>query len=130
MIYNQKEQNFKKKKVKIIKNTLKNTKNDFLIDNLTNDLNTYLSNIVSEKIAFNASINSSEIFSYYLDNKVEEIILVLEKKYKSWNVIFRVCPSYLDDHQNFRKIQYIIDKKAIILSLKDFYFNTVKKYYN
>ena len=130
MQYNHKEQNFKIKKDKVIKNSFKSNKNDFLIDNLINDLYEYLSNIVSKKVAAKASINSVKIFSYYLDTKVEEVILVLEKKHNSWNIIFKVCPAYLNDYQNFRKIEDFIDKNAIVLSLKDFYFNTVKKYYN
>ena len=127
---NQKEQIFKIKKDSLIKSSFRSNKNNFLADNLINDLYEYLSNIVSEKVAAEASINSVKIFSYYLDTKVEEVILVLEKKYNSWNIIFKVCPTYLDDHQNFRKIEGFIDKNAIVLSLKDFYFNTVKRYYN
>ena len=130
MQYNQKVQNLKIKEDKVIKNSFKSNENDFITDNLINDLYEHLSNIVSEKVAAKASINSVKIFSYYLDTKVEEVILVLEKKYNSWNIIFKVCPAYLDDHQNFRKIDDFIDKNAIVLSLKDFYFNTVKKYYN
>ena len=130
MQYNQKEQNLKIKEDKVIKNSFKSNENDFITDNLINDLYEHLSNIVSEKVAAKASINSVKIFSYYLDTKVEEVILVLEKKYNSWNIIFKVCPAYLDDDQNFRKIEDFIDKNAIVLSLKDFYFNTVRKYYN
>ena len=80
MQYNQKEQNFIIKKDKVIKNFFKSNKNDFLTDNLINDLYEYLSNIVSEKVAARASINSIKVFSYYLDTKVEEVILILEKK--------------------------------------------------
>ena len=130
MHYNQKEQNFKIKEDKVIKNSFKSNKNNFLTDNLINDLYEHLSNIVSEKVAAKASIHSVKIFSHYLNFKVEEVILVLEKKYNSWNIIFKVCPAYLDDYQNFRKIEGFIDKNAIVLSLKDFYFNTVRKYYN
>ena len=130
MYYNQKEQNFKIKKDKVIKNSFKSNKNDFLTDNLINDLYKFLSNIVSERVAAKASINSAKIFSYYFNTKVEEVILVLEKKYNSWNIIFKVCPAYLDNHQNFRKIEGFIDNNVLVLSLKDFYFNTVKKYYN
>ena len=117
---NQKEQNFKVKKDELIKSSFRSYKNHFLADNLINDLYEYLSNIVSEKVAAKASINSIKIFSYFLDTKVEEVILVIEKKYSSWNIIFKVCPAYLDDHQNFRKIEGFIDKNAIVLSLKDF----------
>tara|TARA_E500000178_G_scaffold339495_1_gene381042 strand:+ start:463 stop:855 length:393 start_codon:yes stop_codon:yes gene_type:complete len=127
---NQKELNFKIKKNKVIKNSFKSNKNDFLTDNLINDLYKFLSNIVSERVAAKASINSAKIFSYYFNTKVEEVILVLEKKYNSWNIIFKVCPAYLDNHQNFRKIEGFIDNNVLVLSLKDFYFNTVKKYYN
>tara|TARA_A100001011_G_scaffold399491_1_gene508389 strand:- start:7264 stop:7656 length:393 start_codon:yes stop_codon:yes gene_type:complete len=130
MQYNLKEQNFKIKANKVIKSSFKSNKNDFLTENLINDLYEHLANLVSEKVAAKASINSVKIFSYYLNTKVEEVILVLEKKYNSWNIIFKVCPAYLDDYQNFRKIEGLIDKKAIVLSLKDFYFNTIKKYYN
>ena len=129
-MYNQKVQDFKNKKAKIKNKSLNSTKNVFLIDHLINDLYKYLSSIVPEKIATKASINASEIFAYYLDAKVEEIILVLDKKYNSWNILFNVCPSYLDDHQNFRKFEGYINKKTIILSLKSFYFKNVKKYYN
>ena len=127
---NQKELNFKIKKNKVIKNSFKSNKNDFLTDNLINDLYKFLSNIVSERVAAKASINSAKIFSYYFNTKVEEVILVLEKKYNSWNIIFKVCPAYLDNHQNFRKIEGFIDNNVLVLSLKDFYFNTVKKYYH
>ena len=127
---NQKELNFKIKKNKVIKNSFKSNKNDFLTDNLINDLYKFLPNIVSERVAAKASINSAKIFSYYFNTKVEEVILVLEKKYNSWNIIFKVCPAYLDNHQNFRKIEGFIDNNVLVLSLKDFYFNTVKKYYN
>ena len=130
MQYNQKEQNLKIKKDKLIKRSFRSNKNDFLTDNLINDLYEYLSNKVSEKVAAKASINSVKIFSYYLDTKVEEVILVLEKKYNSWNIIFKVCPAYLDDHQNLGKIEDLIEQNTVVLSLKDFYFNTIKKYYN
>ena len=130
MQYNQKEQNFKIKEDKVIKNSFKSNKNDLLTDNLINDLYKFLSNIVSERVAAKASINSAKIFSYYFNTKVEEVILVLEKKYNSWNIIFKVCPAYLDNHQNFRKIEGFIDNNVLVLSLKDFYFNTVKKYYH
>ena len=130
MEYNQNVQNFKNKKVKFKKNFLKRTKNFFLVDNLTNDLYEYLSNIVSEKVATKASIYAREIFTYYIDTKAEEIILVLEKKYNSWNILFKVCPSYLDEYQNLKKIQCYLNKNTTVISLKGFYFKNIKKYYN
>ena len=57
-------------------------KNSFFIDNLVNDLQAYLSNMVPEKVAFKASSESREVFSYYLDSKVEEIVLILEMQKK------------------------------------------------
>ena len=130
MLNNQNIKNFKNKRAGIKSKSFKNTKNIFLINNLINDLYKYLSNIVPEKVATKASINASEIFTYYLENKVEEIILVLNKKYNSWNIMFKVCPSYLNDHQNLRKIEDHIKKNTTVLSLKYFYFNHAKKYFN
>ena len=130
MLNNQNEQKFIKKRSKVINNSMQYDKNSFFIDNLVNDLQAYLSNMVSEKVAFKASSESREVFSYYLDSRVEEIVLIIEKKYNLWNVIFKVFPTYLDDCQNFRRIQDFIEKNVIILSLKDFYFNNVNKYYN
>ena len=130
MLNNQNEQKFIKKRSKVINNSMQYDKNSFFIDNLVNDLQAYLSNMVSEKVAFKASSESREVFSYYLDSRVEEIVLIIEKKYNLWNVIFKVCPTYLDNSQNFRRIQDFIEKNVIILSLKDFYFNNVNKYYN
>ena len=66
----------------------------------------------------NISITYSiSIIKYYINNNVEEVIL--ENKENSWQLTYKVFPSYLDNHQNLAKLDSI-GSNTVLFSLKDF----------
>ena len=64
-------------------------------------------------------LSSKEVFKYYIDHNIEEVILFLKKKKDVYKVTYRVFPSYLDDRQNISKLHERVHKDLLLLSLKD-----------
>ena len=129
--YNNNTKGFFKKNSKLLNKISKqNTRNSFLLDNLTSDLYTFLLKLFPEKIALVASINSRDSFEYFLDYNIEDIKLILKNKNNSWSLCYKVYPSYLNVKNKIEKNSSILDVDATVISLKDFYEKNVKKYYN
>ena len=112
---------------KLKKKTSKNNNNLHLTEKLVNALHLSLLKIVSTEIAKKAAQSSREIFKYYINNNVEEVILFMENKENSWQLTYKVFPSYLDNHQNLAKLDSI-GSNTVLFSLKDFYYNIINKY--
>ena len=129
--YNNNTKGFFKRNSKLLNKISKqNTRNSFLLDNLTSDLYTFLLKLFPEKIALVASINSRDSFEYFLDYNIEDIKLILKNKNNSWSLCYKVYPSYLNVKNKIEKNSSILDVDATVISLKDFYEKNVKKYYN
>ena len=125
--YNQKNKiKFNKKRYSIQNNN--NIKS--LLDKLVNDLDLYLKKFLPDNISNKVALSSKEVFKYYIDHNIEEVILFLKKKKDVYKDTYRVFPSYLDDRQNISKLHERVHKDLLLLSLKDFYNYNIKKYYN
>jgi hypothetical protein len=112
---------------KLKKTFSKNSNSILLTEKLVNALHLSLLNIVSKKIAKKAAQSSREIFKYYINNNVEEVILFMENKENSWQLTYKVLPSYLDNYQNLAKLD-LVGSNTILFSLKDFYYYIIKKH--
>ena len=129
--YNNYSKKFVKKSSKLLNNiSIQNYRNSFLLDNLISDLYSHLCNVVSEKIAFSAAINSREIFQYFIDYNVEKTKLELNYNNNTWSLCYKVYPSYLYDQHKFNNNKNISHVDRIVVYLNDFFTNNVKKYYN
>ena len=129
--YNNNTKGFFKRNSKLLNKISKqNTRNSFLLDNLTSDLYTSLLKLFPEKIALVASINSRDSFEYFLDYNIEDIKLILKNKNNTWSLCYKVYPSYLNVKNKIEKNSSILDLDVAVISLKDFYEKNVKKYYN
>ena len=129
--YNNNTKGFFKRNSKLLNKISKqNTRNSFLLDNLTSDLYTFLLKLFPEKIALVASINSRDSFEYFLDYNIEDIKLILKNKNNTWSLCYKVYPSYLNVKNKVNKSSSILDVDVTVINLKDFYEKNVKKYYN
>ena len=129
--YNNNTKGFFKRNSKLLNKISKqNTRNSFLLDNLTSDLYTFLLKLFPEKIALVASINSRDSFEYFLDYNIEDIKLILKNKNNSWSLCYKVYPSYLNVKNKANKSSSILDVDVTVINLKDFYEKNIKKYYN
>ena len=129
--YNNNTKGFFKKNSKLLNKISKqNTRNSFLLDNLTSDLYTFLLKLFPEKIALVASINSRDSFEYFLDYNIEDIKLILKNKNNTWSLCYKVYPSYLNVQHKANKSSSILDVDVTVINLKDFYEKNIKKYYN
>ena len=129
--YNNYLKKFVKKNSKLINNvSVQNNRNSFLLDNLISNLYSHLTNLVPEKIAFSAAINSRDIFEYFLDYSVEKTKLVLNHNSNIWSLCYKVYPSYLYDQYKYENNKNISHVDRIEVHLNDFFTKNVKKYYN
>ena len=120
-----------KKSSKLLNNiSIQNYRNSFLLDNLISDLYSHLCNVVSEKIAFSAAINSRDTFEYFLEYSVEKTTLVLNRNNNIWSLCYKVYPSYLYDQHKLKDNTNISHVDRIVVHLNDFFTENVKKYYN
>ena len=128
--YNNSER-FLKNSPKLLNDIFKQSnRNNFLLDNLISGLYSDLLRIVPEKIARSASINSKNIFEYFLNYSTEEIKLILKENNYSWSLYYKVYPSYLDDKQKLNTNENSLDGSTKVINLKYFYEKNVKKYCN
>ena len=128
--YNNSER-FLKNSPKLLNDIFKQSnRNNFLLDNLISGLYSDLLRIVPEKIARSASINSKNIFEYFLNYSTEEIKLILKENNYSWSLYYKVYPSYLDDKQKLNPNENSLDGSTKVINLKYFYEKNVKKYCN
>ena len=119
------------KKSKLLSNISKqHNKNGFLLNNLIGELYSQLVNIVPEKIARSASLNSRDAFEYFLDYKLEGIKLIVKQYHTSWSLCYKVYPSYLNYKKKNKMYEIINEKNKIIINLGYFYKKRVKKYCN
>ena len=119
-----------KKNSKLLNNISKqNNRNSFLLDNLISDLYACLTNLVPEKIALAASVNSRDAFEYFLDYSIEDIKLILKNNNKNWILFYKVYPTYLDAKNKINNRSSLYADETMI-NLKDFYEKNIKKYYN
>ena len=120
-----------KKSSKLLNNiSIQNYRNSFLLDNLISDLYSHLCNVVSEKIAFSAAINSRDTFEYFLEYSVEKTTLVLNRNNNIWSLCYKVYPSYLYDQHKLKDNTNISHVDRIVVHLNDFFTENVKKYYH
>ena len=96
------------------------------LNNIVKEFFSYTSRYLPTTIAKKISKISKETFSFYMNDYVEETILVLKNKKNKWEASFTVCPSYLDDDQNLSKIDYLNRDTVFIISLRDFYYNFLR----
>lgn len=117
----------KKKSIKKVKyNSF--TKDYIILDSLVNDLKSFLDDFIPKTISLEISNNTKEVFNYYLKNKVEEVLLFFTEENNNYNFRFKVCPSYLNSNQRILLIDKYLKNNTKILSLKDFYLKSLKKY--
>ena len=129
--YNNNTKGFFKRNSKLLNKISKqNTRNSFLLDNLTSDLYTFLLKLFPEKIALIASINSRDSFEYFIDYNTEDIKSILKYKNNTWSLCYKVYPSYLDVKNKIKDNSSTFDVNVKVINLKDFYEKNVKKYYN
>ena len=129
--YNDYCKKFVKKNSKILNNIIvQNNRNSFLLDNLTSNLYSHLTSLVTEKIAFSAAINSRDTFQYFLEYSVEKTTLVLNRNNNIWSLCYKVYPSYLYDQQKFEDNITILYVNRINVHLDNFFTKNVKKYYH
>ena len=122
---------FLKNSPKLLNDIFKQSnRNNFLLDNLISGLYSDLLRIVPEKIARSASINSKNIFEYFLNYSTEEIKLILKENNYSWSLYYKVYPSYLDYKQKLNPNENSLDGSTKVINLKYFYEKNVKKYCN
>ena len=122
---------FLKNSPKLLNDIFKQSnRNNFLLENLISGLYSDLLRIVPEKIARSASINSKNIFEYFLNYSTEEIKLILKENNYSWSLYYKVYPSYLDDKQKLNPNENSLDGSTKVINLKYFYEKNVKKYCN
>ena len=120
-----------KKSSKLLNNiSIQNNRNSFLIDNLISNLYLHLCSLVTEIIAFSAAINSKDTFEYFLEYSVEKTKLVLNRNNNTWNLCYKVYPSYLYDQHEFNDDTNISHVDRIVVHLNDFFTKNVKKYYH
>ena len=121
---------FLKNSPKLLNDIFKQSnRNNFLLENLISDLYSDLLRIVPEKIARSASINSKNIFEYFLNYSTEEIKLILKENNYSWSLYYKVYPPYLDDKQKLNYYENSFNGSTNVINLKYFYEKNVKKYY-
>ena len=118
---------FKKKSIKKVENN-SSTKDHIILDSLVNDLKSFLDDFVPKTISLEISNNTKEVFNYYLKTRVEEVLLFLTEEDNNYNFRFKVCPSYLNSNQRLSLIDKYLKNNTKILSLKDFYLKSLKKY--
>ena len=129
--YNSYFKKFVKKNSKLLNNvSVQNNRNSFLLDNLISNLYSHLTNLVPEKIAFSAAINSRDTFEYFLEYSVEKTKLILNRNNNVWSLCYKVYPSYLDDQHKFKDSTNISHVDRIVVHLNDFFTKNVKKYYH
>ena len=129
--HNNYSKKFLKKGSKPLNNiSVQNNRNSFLLDNLIINLYSYLCSIVPEKIAFSAAINSKDAFEYFLEYNAEKTKLVLNRNNNTWNLCYKVYPSYLYDQHEFNDNTNISHVDRIVVHLNDFFTKNVKKYYH
>ena len=129
--HNNYSKKFVKKSFKLLNNiSVQNNINNYLLDNLISNLYSHLCNLVPEKIAFSAAINSRDTFEYYLDYNVEKTKLVLNHNNNIWHLCYKVYPSYLYDQNKFKDNTNISHVYRVVVHLNDFFTENVKKYYN
>ena len=120
-----------KKNSKLLNNiSRQNNRNSFLLDNLISDLYACLINLVPEKIALAASVNSRDAFEYFLDYSIEDIKLILKNNNKNWILFYKVYPTYLDAKNEINNNRCNLYADETMINLKDFYEKTIKKYCN
>lgn len=107
-----------------------NSRDVIVTRNLVYDFYIYLSDLFSKKIAKKISLKVIDVFQYFHDYKIEEVLLIINKNKLEINFKFKVCPSYLDSCQNLNAIEKHLKDDTLIISLKDFYTSNIKKYYN
>ena len=129
--YNNYSKKFVKKSSKLLNNiSVQNNRNSFLLDNLISNLYSYLTNLVPDKIAFSAAINSRDTFEYFLEYSVEKTTLVLNRNNNIWSLCYKVYPSYLYDQHKLKDNTNISHVDRIVVHLNDFFTENVKKYYH
>ena len=129
--HNNYSKKFVKKSAKLLNNiSVQNNRNSFLLDNLTSNLYSHLTSLVTEKIAFSAAINSRDTFQYFLEYSVEKTTLVLNRNNNIWSLCYKVYPSYLYDQHKLKDNTNISHVDRIVVHLNDFFTENVKKYYN
>ena len=129
--HNNYSKKFLKKNSKPLNNiSIQNNRNSFLLDNLISNLYSHLCSLVPEKIAFSAAINSKDTFEYFLEYSVEKTQLVLNRNNNTWNLCYKVYPSYLYDQHELNDNTNISHVDRIVVHLNDFFTKNVKKYYH
>ena len=129
--HNNYSKKFLKKNSKPLNNiSIQNNRNSFLLDNLISNLYSHLCSLVPEKIAFSAAINSKDTFEYFLEHRVENIKLVLNRNDNTWSLCYKVYPSYLYDQDKFKDNANISHVDKIVVYLNDFFTKNAKKYYH
>ena len=129
--HNNYSKKFVKKSSKLLNNiSVQNNRNSFLLDSLISNLYSHLCNLVPEKIAFTAAINSKDTFEYFLEYSVEKTKLVLNHNNNIWSLCYKVYPSYLYDQYKFKDNTNISNIDRIVVNLNDFFTKNVKKYYH
>ncbi len=129
--YSNSSNRFIKKNSKLFNNIFKqNYRNNFLLDNLISDLYEGLLNLVPERIAAAASINSRDSFEYFSYYSVEDIRLILNNINDNWSICYQVNPSYLDTKKKLNQNTNTVNANVIVINLKEFYEKHVKKYYH
>ena len=119
------------KQVSLVSKNLVHLSRIDVIDKLVEDFYFFLSGLTPKKIAKKAAIHSKSIFKYYLTNKtLQETVLIVTKRKDDWQLVFKVCPSYIDHDESFLKLEKYIKKDTLILSIGDFYKGKIVKYIN
>ena len=120
----------KKSKQKILENenTLVSAR-ESVLDKVVDDFYCFLLSLIPNDIAKKAAFNSKNIFKYYLRNKEKhETFLLVNRGKDNWQLVFKACPSYIDNEENFLKLEKHISANTLIFSIRDFYQDKIPKY--